>query len=601
MKRTLSILLALEMLLSLAACDSDGAASTQSAQAPSDAASVQSPREPSQPIMDSSAEGSQAEAATSPETNWDPEIFNLEDDTDKYLGRYAVPGDVPSFNLPLTEEDITLTYFYSNQFVQESGFETLAENEMWQELMKITGINLEFHHQAPDTIQEKFGLLLAGNDLTDLIQDFQTYTASRSLDTAIEEEYYVDLAAHTDMVPHLMGILESDETLLKNATTDSGYIPMFPEISFYEWRMPETTFAVRTDILESTGYSGTASPETFDELHDMLVWFRDEAGMPNALGVSSLTQGIIDPWLLMGLGISGDYYLDDGQVQYSLISDEFRTMLEYLSQWQKEKLVDPDFYASVANNPVDKLCITNKLGVGMIFTPFCAQEFQFSANPDLYLTAMKSPVVDAAKASYFPMFEEGKYSLTLGRGTAVSASSDYIDEALRLMDFFYSDQGALMANYGIRQADGPDGDGLYYYDETGTPQTTEFIRNYDGYDTVEFRIQYPPFFIQMYLLDAYSDELMSAVEPVLEQQQAETCYERRLPDSYSMTADEGYTFAGIMGDVKTYMEESVIQFIVGDKELTDASWTEYVETVKSMNIDEAMGCIQSAVDRYEDR
>ena len=528
-------------------------------------------------------------------------MFNLDDDIDHYLGNYGVPGNVPSYNLPLVDEPVTLTYFYTNQFVQECGFESLAENEMWKQVMDMTGINIVFRHHDPNSAQEKLSLMLASNDLTDLVQDLNTLKTSRSLDSAVEEGLFVDLMMYPELIPHLMGVLESSDILMKNATTDSGYLPMFPEISYYEWRMPETTFAVRTDILEAGGYTGAMSPETFDELHDMLVWFRDEADLPNAMNISSFFA-ILDPWLLMGLGISGDYYMDDdGQVQYAPISDEYRTFLEYISDWYAEKLVDPDFYATTTNNPIDKLCITNTLGVSSMFSVFCADEFEFSMNPDLYLTAMKSPVVDKDNARYFPMYEEGDYSITLGRGTAVNAESDYVSEALRFLDFFYSDQGALMANYGIREADSADGDGTYYYDETGTPQSTDFIRGYAGYATVEFRIQYPLYFIQMYELDAYTDKLMSAVQPVIDQQNSETCYERRLPDNYSMTSDEGYTLTGIMNDVSTYMEENVIKFIVGEKELNDATWDEYVQAVEQMNVAGAMDCIQAAVERYEDR
>ena len=68
-----------------------------------------------------------------------------------------------------------------------------------------------------------------------------------------------------------------------------------------------------------------------------------------------------------------------------------------------------------------------------------------------------------------------------------------------------------------------------------------------------------------------------------------------------MTSDEGYTLTGIMSDVNTYMEENVIKFIVGEKELNDANWNEYVQTVEQMNVASAMDCIQAAVDRYEDR
>ena len=44
-----------------------------------------------------------------------------------------------------------------------------------------------------------------------------------------------------------------------------------------------------------------------------------------------------------------------------------------------------------------------------------------------------------------------------------------------------------------------------------------------------------------------------------------------------------------------------MKFIVGEKELNDATWDEYVQAVEQMNVAGAMDCIQAAVERYEDR
>jgi len=614
MKRILSLILAALMLFALVACaaeprkpaDStpvvDTQPSTQPTEAPTDEPAEEPAEKPVEEPAEAPADEPEEEPAEAPaETpEWDPAIFNLEDDIDKYLGLYAIPGDVPSYNLPLTQEDITLTYFHSIQWVVESGMDSLADNEMWQKVMEMTGINIEFVHPSLTGIAEQFSLMFAGNDLTDLIQDLSNYVTIGSLDTAVEDEFYVDLAQHQEYVPHLMAVLNSSENLKKNATTDSGYIPMFPEISYFAWRLPESTFAVRQDMLDAGGYTGEL-PETFDELHDLLVWFRDSAGKPNAMGLTSFTS-MPDAWLLQGLGMSATYYLDNGQVKYALISDEYRTLLEYLSDWYAENLIQKEFFeSSIMNNPIDKLCMEGSLALGWIFTPFCADEFAMAGNPNLYLSPLKSPVVDKDNASYFPMYEEGEFSLTLGRGTAVNAECAYLEEALRFMDFFYSDQGALMANYGIREASDAAGDGLYYHDENGTPMTTDWSRNYTGYGSVEFHVQYPYYWIQMNALDAYSENLMNAAQPILDQQQAPTLYERRLPDNYALNSDEGYTFSSIMSDINTYVEESVIHFIVGDTELNDATWTEYVQKVESMNIQGAMDCLQAAVDRYEHR
>ena len=49
-------------------------------------------------------------------------------------------------------------------------------------------------------------------------------------------------------------------------------------------------------------------------------------------------------------------------------------------------------------------------------------------------------------------------------------------------------------------------------------------------------------------------------------------------DGVVMTADETAAYNAVMPDIKTYVETSYMEFIVGDKSL-DTDWDAYVETV----------------------
>ena len=68
-------------------------------------------------------------------------------------------------------------------------------------------------------------------------------------------------------------------------------------------------------------------------------------------------------------------------------------------------------------------------------------------------------------------------------------------------------------------------------------------------------------------------------------------------DGVVMTADETAAYNAVMPDIKTYVETSYMEFIVGDKSL-DTDWDAYVETVNSMGIDQALTAKQAAYDRF---
>ena len=59
--------------------------------------------------------------------------------------------------------------------------------------------------------------------------------------------------------------------------------------------------------------------------------------------------------------------------------------------------------------------------------------------------------------------------------------------------------------------------------------------------------------------------------------------------------------AGLMTDCYTYVQEFYAKVIMGDIELNDATWNEYVETLNGYKIDRITELTQQAYDRYLQR
>lgn len=69
-----------------------------------------------------------------------------------------------------------------------------------------------------------------------------------------------------------------------------------------------------------------------------------------------------------------------------------------------------------------------------------------------------------------------------------------------------------------------------------------------------------------------------------------------LPTNLSLTVDESERFSVIMTDINTYAEENVMKFVTG--ELSFDTWDQFIGTIESMGIDEAIEIYQGAYDRY---
>ena len=67
----------------------------------------------------------------------------------------------------------------------------------------------------------------------------------------------------------------------------------------------------------------------------------------------------------------------------------------------------------------------------------------------------------------------------------------------------------------------------------------------------------------------------------------------------TMTSDEGSTYANIMSDIQTYVDEMTNRFIMGLEPMEN--YDAFVEQILSMDIEAAQEVQQAALDRYNNR
>ena len=67
----------------------------------------------------------------------------------------------------------------------------------------------------------------------------------------------------------------------------------------------------------------------------------------------------------------------------------------------------------------------------------------------------------------------------------------------------------------------------------------------------------------------------------------------------TMTSDEANRYSVLMGDISTFVEENTTKFILGSRDLSE--WDSYVQSVKSMGVEEAVSLQQAALDRFNGR
>jgi putative aldouronate transport system substrate-binding protein len=564
--RILAALLALAMMLALGACGTTATTSSTS-----EAAAASEPQEEAQtsaqeaPEPEEVPEASVEEAASAEEASVQEE--------EPWVIEYPLFDEVHTYTIWLgTAPDLNDVVSNMDEFV------------VFNELEKITNVGWDATMVSFMSESEQFQLMVAGGDFTDVVcKAVDNYTGS--VDQAIEEEFLIDLAPYIDEnMPNLTGWFETYPELRKQITTDNGAIGAFPK--FYKEPSDVSSGGmIRADWLEDLGLE---NPKTFDELHDALVQFQSEKGATKPLVISN--SGGVQSELLSGFNISSGYYQTDDVIHFGAIEPAFKDYLTLVHDWYAEGLIDDLFLTNSYDSLVDTSPVLN--GTCGAWYGTAAQSItnmlDAAVDPNIRITGLTSVTEDGSVAH---VGEEG--SLFDTAMWSVTTACEEPEVIAQYIDYIYSEDGILLANYGV------EGETFTYVD--GTPTLTDLVLNNPDYSYgaalnifVCDRMTPAPFIIDEARARAdYVEDQLNAIE--VWNGANDGLY--NLPRSgINLTTDESTEYYGLYTDIETYMDEHIIKFIVGDQSLDE--FDDYVATLKQMGIEDCIAIEQAAYDRY---
>ena len=500
-------------------------------------------------------------------------------------GEAAATGE---FTLPLTDEKETISVWMVNEATAMSLNEgDYNNNPFFKELEERTNVHIDWQVPASGTESEQFRLLFTSGDLPDLMYySDQNISYADGLDAAVDDGYFMDL---TDLLPkyaphYLEAVAKASETVQKAAKTPEGrYVQIH---AILQTQQPDWYgFVVRQDWLDDLGLS---TPKTFDEWETMLTKFKEEKGATAPLNVNSVFL-----WGLgAGMGVHNltDFYQEDGVVKQAIVDEPAKTkeFLTMLNRWYANGLLDPDF-ASESNyfgNSV--LVTTDKSGVTLTMYTIPSSTFLPSmTDEDAAFSALPYPVVnegDVRKSGYVVSETNASW--------VISADCKNPELILKWIDYFYTEEGARFANYGK--------EGECYTLEDGKAVFTDMIKNNpDGlsYDAAMRIYTWEPSWPGVYY--DWERELQFVPEqdyamcPIWDDFDHEAT---QYPSYATMTTDENAEYSDIFSDLQTYINENLLSFVTGSKDLSE--FDGFVSTVESMNMARVKELKQAALDRF---
>ena len=551
MKRFLPLMLVLSLLLSLAACGGTPAQTDKTA--------------------DNTDTNPTTSDSTSPAGPSEP-----------------ADDDAPAAAGPLFSEPQTFTAWMSGSVLFDPNITDFNDTPAWQKVQEMTNVTIQWELVSQAAATEQFNLMMVAGNYPELINggSFSTNGYQYYLD----EDILVDLAPYITggSAPHYQALRDADDDVRRDTMLDSGAMTTFYRILTsiqQSWKGPYAQLAPA----QAAGID-VDSLETVDDYHDLLVVYRD-AGLerPYHLDPTGFDGPLLAAYNLGGAGYTSPFITVDGKIQYSYIMDEYYDYLVTAHSWYDEGLIEPEFYGTVGDVAWDmELMASGSYGitfaastVAQMLTDISGKEYR----------AILSPVLHSGGTRKVAQIV-GTTARVETAVTSVTTACHDVEAAVKYLDYFYSDDMFYLANYGIEGE-------TFTLDADGQPQYTNLFLD-DTEHNWTAKSQYYALWGSAGFLYAWDAQKVGMPDSVLYayglwDQNYED--ERTLP-ALSMTASEMETYSSRYSDIDTYVKESAVKFISGMQPLTPESYADYVEHIKSMNIDDCIGVYQAAYDRY---
>ena len=586
-KKFLAILLALCLTLSFAACGGDAASSVTSApaevnesvaSAPEEAPAVEeeAPVEEA-PVEEGSAVEEEAAPAEGGPTAHAIEVFGIEEAPEAVT--YPLDTD-ETLELMATFPD-PLFASYPN---------AMADCQIYQVAEEKTGVKMTYNGLSTSASSEQFNVIMASGDYPDLVGWGLNYATGN--DAAIEDEVYLDLTEYiAEYAPNYWSILSCDDVLLDTAITDGGYIVGFHAVRTEE-SLGKAGMVVRADLLEKHGMD---KPYTIEEWDAALEMFKAE-GLEQPLMM-------LAPGAIQGNFIAGAYdvaafcnsfpqsvaptYVEDGTIKFGPLEDGFKDYILKIKEWYDKGYIHSDFVSVNSNwNSPDYANAITGGNAGLFFADQGnlggynegseIEGFRVEATYDMHAT--EDSINHFASNSY----------KSVGNGFAITTDCANIELACRWGDWWYSEEGSLLANYGVEGVSFDYVDGIPTLNETVT-DAPEGMRDalliYCSNDTICCVID------NNAVTSGYSTFDKEA--PAIWAEGTDDAY--IIPSTVSLSAEETTEAMNIYSDIQTVCLESIAKFINGDKSMDE--FDAFVENIKALNIDGYLEIYQGAYDR----
>ena len=492
-------------------------------------------------------------------------------------------------NLKIVDEPLELT-------IQMNHARYPVYDENWaveQQARELTGIHLKdatvganLRTDENTGRTEALNLMLASGDMPDIVgssrlKDFVNQYgpegAFQPLNDLIDEH-----------APHMKAFFEERPEIASAISAADGnmyYIPYLPDGKYGR------AYFIRYDWLEAVGLD---VPETVEEFEAALRAFKTQD--PNGNGVADEVPYFARQWPELirlvtlwdgrssGSDTSHDFYVDEGLVKHPYVGEGYREGIANLARWYADGLIDAEVFTRGSSSR--EYLLSENLG-GATHDWFASTAGYNSLSETIDGFAFKALAPPASVSG--KRIEEHRRIPIKPDGWAISHTNEHPVETIKYFDFWFSEEGRRLANFGA--------EGVQYDMVDGEPIFKDEVLNGDQPVNAQLwgvgaQLQSRGYFQDYSYEEQWSNEF--ALEGIALYEEGDYLIDQFLGVAFN--ADEQKVYDRHWGSIRDYMLERQQQWILGTGDVME-DWDEYIETLDGMGMQELLEVMNSAYAR----
>lgn len=468
------------------------------------------------------------------------------------------------------------------------------EVESFRKLQELAGVDVEFIHPSTAASGEQFNVMIASGEYPDIISWNWSSGYVGGIEKAYSDGVIVKLDDYTDKLQNYIKMIDANPDYKSAAYASDGSLyclgALKEQLSLNVFYGP----MIREDWLKKLNLN---MPQSIEDWYAVLKAFKTQD--PNGNGKADE---------IPFAGFSGDYTFHyfsgaygvlkgqfhpkpDGSFVYGSIEPEYKEFITEMHKWYEEGLIDQEF-ASVGKNIVDANMTNGISGATIGYLGGQMGNYLAAKQDDASYSIAGTPWPSVKSgAPQYCSYPTMKYMIDAGSGAAITTQNKHVEETLKFLNCCYSEEGTVLQNYGIEN--------VSYTKEGDSYRFTDLIlKNPDGLSPAQAITPYAltkEGGTKMMLSDAYNQIMQNYPQQNAAVQTWASGDLSLLTPNYQMSTEDRKKCTSILNAVETYENEMLVKMVMGIEPIS--KFDEYVSTIKSFGIDEAIQIHKAAYEK----